>query len=57
MIGIIIFIISIVITAFICKIINQNSIGTTYAYVRRFFLVWLIVIAILCMICGKIGII
>ena len=57
MIGVIIFIVSIIITAFICKIINQNSIGTTYAYIRRFFLVWLIVSAVLAMLSNKIGVI
>lgn len=49
----IILILSIVIAASICKVINQNTFGTTGAYVKRFFIVWLIVFFILMAIAGK----
>lgn len=55
MIGIVVLILSVVITAFICSKINRNTVGTTFAYIRRFFLVWLIVVAILAVIVHKIG--
>ena len=45
--NIIIFILSLVIAAVICKIINQNTIGTTGAYVKRYIIVWFITLAIL----------
>ena len=45
--GIVILILSFVIAGFICKFINQNTIGTTGAYVKRYIIVWFIVLAIL----------
>ena len=47
------FVLITVITSFICKIINQNTFGTTSAYIRRYVIVWVIVCAIVCAICGK----
>ena len=44
---IIILILSIIVAAYICKIINRNTIGTTWAYVRRFIIVWVIVMILL----------
>lgn len=55
MLGIIIVIISIVITAAICKLINRNTIGTTSAYAKRFFCVWCVVILLLGAAAKKIG--
>ena len=54
---VIIFIISIIITAKILNVINKNTFGTTGAYVRRAFLVWVIVFLILGAIANEIGLI
>lgn len=51
---VIILILSIVITSGICKVINQNTIGTTGAYLKRAFIVWVITFFALLWIWGKI---
>ena len=43
MYAVVIFVLSVVIAAKICKIINRNTIGTTGAYIIRGFVVWVIV--------------
>lgn len=43
----IVFFLSFFVAAKICKRINQNTIGTLGAYVRRYFIVWLITLVIL----------
>lgn len=57
MIYVIIFIISIIITAKILNVINRNTFGTTGAYMRRRFIVWVIVFMILGAIANEIGLI
>lgn len=54
MLEVIMFILSIIITVKICNVINQNTIGTTRAYFKRGFIVWIIVFWILVSIWGKI---
>lgn len=39
----------------ICKAMNKNTVGTTYAYVTRFFIVWVIVAAVLAVIFNKLS--
>lgn len=53
----IILIISIVITVFICKRINRNTIGTSKAYLKRGVFTWCCVMMVLYLICSKIGLI
>ena len=53
----VIFILSLIIAGVICHLMNRNSIGTTYAYIKRFVIVWMIVIAVLAGISMKIGLI
>ena len=48
------FIISIILTWWICKFMNRNTIGTTSAYAKRAFTVWVVCVFILC---GTIGVI
>ena len=55
--GIVIVILSFIIASKICKVINQNTIGTTTAYVVRVMVVWAIVIAILSVVADNIGLI
>lgn len=55
--GIVIVILSFIISYKICKVINQNTIGTTTAYLGRAIVVWVIVIAVLSVIANKIGLI
>jgi len=57
MIYVIILIISIIITVIILNVINKNTFGTTGAYIRRAFLVWVIVFFILGAIANEIGLI
>ena len=38
----VVFVLSIVLTCIICPIINRNTIGTTGAYVKRAFIVWIV---------------
>lgn len=53
--AVIILILSIVIAGGICKVINQNTIGTTGAYLKRAFIVWVITFFVLLWIWGKIS--
>lgn len=53
--AIIILILSIAITAAICKVINRNTFGTTDAYVRRFVIVWFVVALLLSTVAKSIG--
>ena len=55
--AIVLFIISIIITAKICKIIFRNTIGTSMAYMTRAFIVWVFVMGILSALCRYIGLI
>lgn len=48
------FIISLIMTYFICKFMNRNTFGTTQAYAKRAFTVWVVCVFILC---GTIGVI
>lgn len=48
------FIISVILTSMICKVINRNTIGTTGAYAKRTFTVWVVCLFILL---GTIGVI
>lgn len=57
MVGIIIVILAVIITAKIGGILFRNTIGTTSAYAYRYFAVFLIVLGILAGLCSKIGII
>ena len=43
----VLFLVSIVITYFILKVINRNTIGTTNAYIERAVMTWGIVFALL----------
>lgn len=52
--AVIITILSIVIAVGICKVINRNTIGTTGAYIKRGFTVWVITWFVLLWIWGKI---
>ena len=52
--AIIILIVSIVITSKICNVINRNTIGTTGAYAKRGFIVFVIVFFALLWIYGNI---
>lgn len=45
--AVIIAILSIFITYKICKVMFQNTVGTTMAYAKRAFVVWIIVAAVL----------
>ncbi len=46
-IGAIFIIATLVIAGLICKKINQNTIGTTGAYVKRYIIVWFITAVIM----------
>ena len=48
----VVFVVSLVLAAIICKIINRNSFGTIGAYVKRFIIVWSITFVILAGIFG-----
>jgi len=39
---IVLFILSVIISGAICKVLNKNTIGTVGAYVKRYIVVWLI---------------
>lgn len=52
---IILFIISLIITSKICKILFRNTIGTGMAYASRTFVVFIITICVLAAICSSIG--
>lgn len=52
-----IIILSIVITIAICNKINRNTVGTTMAYIKRAFVVWILVIAALSMLANYLGVI
>lgn len=54
---IIIVIVSIFITAWICKRVFRNTIGTTKAYVVRVFVIWVIVAGVISCIANALGII
>lgn len=41
------FVISVVLTAIVCKVINRNTIGSTGAYAKRTFTVWVVILFIL----------
>lgn len=53
----VIFILSFVVAGVICHLMNKNSTGTTYAYIKRYVIVWIVVIAILAGISMKLGLI
>ncbi len=53
----VIFILSFVVAGIICHLMNKNSIGTNYAYIKRYVIVWIIVIAILAGLSMKLGLI
>lgn len=55
MVGLIVFVLSIILTSFILKIINKNTIGTQRAYIARAIAVWAISFAIISYIFGKLG--
>ena len=45
--GIVLVVVSLFITAKICEFLNRNTVGTTWAYIRRFVVVFIIVFAVL----------
>lgn len=45
--GIGLVVVSLFITAKICELLNRNTVGTTWAYIRRFVVVFIIVYAVL----------
>ena len=45
--GAVILVVSLVLAAIICSVINRNTVGTTGAYVRRFFIVFIVVAFVL----------
>lgn len=53
--AVIIAILSIFITYKICAIMFSNTVGTTMAYAKRGFVVWIIVVAILASIGNSLG--
>ncbi len=55
--GIVILILSAIIAALICKIINRNTIGTTGAYAKRYFIVFVVVMFLLTSFADTLGII
>lgn len=57
MAGIVILVLSLIITVKVCKKINQNTIGTTQAYLKRGFTVYIIVFFILIAIANKMGLV
>jgi len=46
-------ILSLVITGVICSILNKNSVGTAFAYIKRFVIVWVFVCAVMAMAVSK----
>ena len=50
--GIVLVVVSLFITAKICEFINRNTVGTTWAYIRRFVVVFIIVFAIVFIVLG-----
>lgn len=44
---IVLVVVSLFITAKICEFLNRNTVGTTWAYIRRFVVVFIIVFAVL----------
>lgn len=44
---IVLIVVSLFITAKICEFLNRNTVGTTWAYIRRFVVVFIIVFAVL----------
>ena len=57
MVEIILVIVSIFITVWICKRVFRNTIGTTKAYVVRVFVIWVIVAGVISCIANALGII
>lgn len=53
--AIVLVVLAIIITSKICGVLFRNTIGTTSAYIWRAFLIFLIVMGILCGLCNKIG--
>ena len=45
--AVVILVVSLVLAAIICSVINRNTVGTTGAYVRRFFIVFIVVAFVL----------
>ncbi len=45
--ALVLFIIVTVLTWFICKFLNRNTVGTPMAYITRFVIVWIIVFGII----------
>ena len=57
MIGIVLFIVSVIITVGICRMIFANTIGTVKAYVVYGFFIWMVVMGILAVCAQKIGLV
>ena len=55
MIGIVLFIVSVIITVGICRMIFANTIGTVKAYVVYGFFIWMVVMGILAVCAQKMG--
>lgn len=53
--AIVLVVLSIIITSKICNVLFRNTIGTTFAYMSRAFIVFIIVLGILGSLCSKIG--
>lgn len=56
-IGIVVVILAVIITAKIGGILFRNTIGTTTAYASRYLAVFMIVVGVLAGLCAKIGLI
>ncbi len=54
MYALVILVISIIVTVKICKVINQNTIGTTKAYFVRGIVIWAVVFMLLTWLWAKI---
>ena len=55
MIGIVLFVVSVIITVGICRMIFANTIGTVKAYVVYGFFIWMVVMGVLALAAQKIG--
>ncbi len=55
--AIVVLILSIVITVLIGNVAFKNTIGTTGAYVKRYFVIWVITFILLATLVGKLGLI
>lgn len=55
-VAMIIFILSIIISAGIYKAVTENSFGTYHAYFKTAVIIWIIVFMVLCWIANSIGI-